>query len=133
MSDTPSGGRKFDGGKPDMSLIPMAALVEEAKAFGLGAKKYGRYNYLLGMSASRLLAAALRHISQYNDGEDLDPESGASHLGHARACLAMILHCIQHGTHVDDRFGKKVEHQKVEEKKQEILVTASGNPLDYVK
>lgn len=97
-------GKKFDSGKPDLSLIPLSALIEEARGFMLGAEKYGRYNYTQGMEASRLVAAALRHIYAWNQGEEVDPESGASHLGHARCCLAMLLENQRLGSLSDNRF-----------------------------
>ncbi len=99
-------GKKFDTGKPDLSLIPYAALVEEAKGFMLGERKYGRHNFTNGLEASRLMGAALRHIYLWMEGEDNDPESGASHLGHARCCMAMALQCQQLGTLIDNRRGK---------------------------
>jgi hypothetical protein len=101
------GGKKFDIGKPDLSLIPLPALIEEAKGFMLGESKYGRYNYTEGMEASRLVAAALRHITIWMEGEDNDQESGASHLGHARCCLAMLIHTQQLGTLKDNRRTKR--------------------------
>lgn len=67
---TSGGGLKFDAGKPDLSLVPYTAMVETARGFMLGERKYGRFNYLKGMEASRLVAAALRHISQWNSGEE---------------------------------------------------------------
>lgn len=105
----PSAGKKFDGGKIDLSLIPLVAQEQEALGFMLGEKKYGRYNYLSGLESHRLVAAAMRHIMAWQNGEDLDLESGASHLGHARCCLSMILHCAQVGTLKDTRWtgGKK--------------------------
>ena len=99
--------KKFDTGKADLSLNPLIALEQMARAFMLGEVKYGRYNYTAGMDASRLVGAALRHVHQWNDGEDLDPESKASHLGHALACIAMLLHQQQLGTLKDNRRGKK--------------------------
>ena len=102
-----SEAKKFDGGKADLSLNPLIAIEQMARAFMLGEKKYGRYNYTAGMDASRLIAATLRHVHQWQDGEDNDPESGASHLGHALACIAMLLHQQQLGTLRDNRRGKK--------------------------
>lgn len=99
--------KKFDSGKADLSLNPLVALEQMARAFMLGEKKYGRYNYTAGMDASRLTGAALRHIGQWNDGEEFDPESGASHLGHALACIAMLLHQQQLGTLKDNRRTKE--------------------------
>jgi hypothetical protein len=100
---------KFDSGKPDLSLNPSVALEEMAYAFMLGEKKYGRYNFHNGMEASRLVAACLRHVHAWNEGENLDKESGRSHLGHALACLAMILQQQKLGTLRDNRAKKDEE------------------------
>lgn len=100
-------GTKYDANKTDYTLIPTAALEAEARALMFGEKKYGRYNYTAGFETSRLLAAALRHILAYRDGLSVDSESGLHHLGHARACLAMLLHCEQLGTLQDNRFGDR--------------------------
>lgn len=102
-------GKKYDSGKADLSLIPLSAQIEEARGFMLGAEKYGRDNYKAGMESHRLVAAALRHILAWEQGEDLDPESGASHLGHARCCLAMLLETSRLGTLKDTRFKDSVE------------------------
>jgi hypothetical protein len=108
-------GRKFDSGKPDLSLNPPVALREMAKAFSFGARKYSAFNFESGLSARRLLSAALRHIEAVLDGEEEDTEvfgnaetgekfaSGAHHLGHAMASLAMYLRCRELGTLADDR------------------------------
>ena len=102
----PEVGMKFDQGKPDLSLVPYIAISTEALALGFGEKKYGRYNYTNGFEVSRLTSAALRHLLAYNGGETFDPESGLHHIGHARANLAMLLHCEQLGTLRDNRFRK---------------------------
>ena len=104
---TPVGGTKHDGGKADLSLVPHIAVSTEAQALMFGEQKYGRYNYTNGFQVSRLTAAALRHIYQYNSGHDVDSESGIHHIGHARACLAMLLHCEELGTLTDNRFRGK--------------------------
>lgn len=104
--ETPEGGTKHDDGKVDLTLVPLIALESEARALMFGEKKYGRYNYTAGFESSRLTAAALRHLYAYVNGVDVDPESGLLHLGHARACLAMHLHCEQLGTLRDNRRGK---------------------------
>lgn len=95
---------KNDQEKIDLSLIPLIAEVEEAKAFMVGLKKYGRYNYCKGHSASQLIAAAKRHMGAWFNGEEYDPQDGQHHLGSARACLAMILRQNELGTLKDDRF-----------------------------
>jgi len=94
---------KNDSDKADLSLIPFIALKEEAKAFTVGANKYGRLNYLKGHKASKLVAAAMRHLLAWNEGEENDPEDGQHHLGSVRACCAMILRQMEIGTLKDDR------------------------------
>lgn len=99
-----TGAKKYDNGKVDLSLNPLVAMEEMAKAFMLGEKKYGRYNFYKGMESHRLVAAAMRHLTAWNEGESLDPESGNSHLGHVLACIAMILQQEKLGTLKDTRY-----------------------------
>lgn len=103
-------GLKFDSEKVDLSLVPLVAMEQEALAFMVGEKKYERYNFCAGMDSHRLVAAALRHILAWQRGEDFDEESSkllgrpVSHLGNARACLAMILETQRLGTLTDTRY-----------------------------
>lgn len=97
-------GTKHDAGKPDLSLLPRCFLDEVARAMQYGQGKYGRYNYLGGFKVHRLIASAARHLFAYAGGEDLDPESGVSHLGHLGANVLMMIHCQQVGTLDDDRY-----------------------------
>lgn len=97
---------KNDQAKPDLSLIPQVLLVEIAKAFMVGEKKYGRYNYTKGHNASQLVAAALRHLTAWNDGQEYDPTDGQHHLGSVGACIGMILRQQELGTLKDNRFKK---------------------------
>lgn len=97
------GGTKHDASKPPLSLIPVEALNSMADVLAYGAKKYGKGNYKAGFKQSRLLDAALRHLTAYASKEDKDPESGLSHLGHAAASIAMLLQNIATGVAEDDR------------------------------
>lgn len=94
---------KYDVGKPPLSLIPRAAHIAEAEVLAFGAKKYAAWNWSKGMAHSRLIDAALRHITAYADGEDVDPESGLSHLAHARCCLGFLIELTQTHPDLDDR------------------------------
>lgn len=97
---------KFDTGKPPLSLISRMALEEEAKVMEFGKQKYGTHNWRAGMDFSRLMDAALRHMYAFADGEDVDKETGLSHLAHARCCMAFLLEYqgVKIGT--DDRFKR---------------------------
>lgn len=97
--------KKNDEGKPDLSLIPEAALVEAARAFMVGAKKYGRYNYLRGtFTICRIMAAMLRHAYAYLRGEEYDPVDGQHHIGSIIACAGIILDLRARGKLIDDRY-----------------------------
>lgn len=90
--------------KPPLHLVPAAATLEESLVFELGKRKYGPYNWRLHpVRFTIYLDAALRHILSALDGEDIDPESGRSHIAHARACMAIILDAKATGNLVDDR------------------------------
>jgi hypothetical protein len=75
-----------------------------AEVMTYGKKKYSAHNWRGGLSYSRLLAAALRHIFAYLGGESKDPETGLSHLGHASCCLMMLLEFETTRPDLDDRY-----------------------------
>jgi hypothetical protein len=95
---------KFDSGKSPLSLIPRSALIAEADVLAFGTKKYGKHNWRGGMEWSRLVDACLRHLTSWNEGENTDPETGYSHLAHARCCLGFLLEYEQKGLGTDDRY-----------------------------
>jgi hypothetical protein len=69
-----------------------------------GARKYGRHNYrAVGVRASVYYDAAMRHLMAWWEGEDIDPESGLSHLVKAIACLAVIRDSMVNRNWIDDR------------------------------
>lgn len=86
------GGRKDDGGKALMELIPPKAEMMLAQVLTFGAAKYGPWNWSQVPDLERrYLAAAMRHINAFRQGEVMDQESGLPHLAHAMCCLAFIL------------------------------------------
>jgi len=93
--------------KPPLHLIPPAAEILEAVVMGLGARKYGPFNWRSAkVRATVYVAAAKRHLAQWLDGVDDDSESGVSHLAHARACLGILLDAQATGNVIDDRPPK---------------------------
>lgn len=102
-----NGAAKNDKEKPDLSLIPRISNIEHAKAFMVGEKKYGRYNYTKGHKSSQLIAAAKRHLDAWFEGEENDPIDGQHHLGSVMACCSMILRQQELNTLQDDRFKKE--------------------------
>jgi hypothetical protein len=125
-------GRKNDTGKARIGLISDFALWQEARVMTFGAQKYAAHNWRGGISWSRLIDACLRHIHAFNSGEDMDPETGLSHLAHARCCLGFLLEYTQTHKELDDRFNliEAVNDQRLretiadsEEKPKETITT----------
>lgn len=115
---------KFDGEKPRMELLPMEALEEISKVLTFGAKKYttqgengeidGANNWRLGFAWGRLQGSLLRHMSKFQQGEDIDPESGLPHLAHAGCCILFLLSHQLNGYGTDDRFSTFMKEQDKE-------------------
>jgi hypothetical protein len=90
--------------KPPLDLIPGVAMVQLSLALKEGAGKYGKANWRQEtISASAYVAAAMRHLAAWNDGEDDDPQSLVSHIAHMMACGAILLDAQAIGKLEDDR------------------------------
>lgn len=77
--------------KTPLGLIPPYAMEQTAWVHKFGASKYGPFNWRdTGVCASTYINAIMRHLNAWRDGEDLDPESGISHLAHI-ACSCNIM------------------------------------------
>jgi hypothetical protein len=87
-----AGAVKYDADKPDWSLVPMHVVEYIAKVMTFGAKKYARDGWKsLPDFENRYLAALLRHLVAYQNGEFTDPESGLPHLAHVLTNATFLL------------------------------------------
>lgn len=90
--------------KPQLQLIPPALNRETALALTLGATKYGPWNWRKNrVEMMTYLGAIRRHIDCVINGEDIDPESGAHHLGHVAAGCGIMLDAREQGMLDDNR------------------------------
>jgi len=90
--------------KLPLHLVPSSGIAMTAMAFVEGALKYGKYNWrIAGVRASIYLDAMLRHIDKFNNGEDVDPETGVAHLASVCACAMIIMDARLCGKLNDDR------------------------------
>ena len=87
-----NGVKKFDEEKPDLSYTMDAPIAMEGfcRVMQLGESKYGRDNWKQHEDANRLIAALLRHLVAWQNGQGLDPESNLSHLHHVVANAVML-------------------------------------------
>ena len=87
-----SEGRKYDGDKPKLYLLPPKSILEVGKVLTYGAEKYDPENWRkVDDLQNRYTSAALRHVFAHIDGEENDEETGLSHLAHAMCCLLFKL------------------------------------------
>jgi hypothetical protein len=98
---------------PMLSVVSSASLIHEAHAMQYGAylapKKdgtfgYGPYNWRdQPIEAMVYVDAAMRHLMQWVEGEEVASDSLVHHLGHAKATLGILLDAIENNTVIDDR------------------------------
>ena len=90
--------------KLPLSLVPATAVAVASLAHLDGATRYGAWNWrAAGVRASVYLDALARHVARWQAGEELDPDSGVPHLGHAIACLNILVDAQACGRLADDR------------------------------
>lgn len=84
---------KRDQDKAPLQLLSCVyrPLADVARVMAFGNQKYRdvRNFRTVKNGRDRYLAATLRHVLAYLDGEPLDPESGLSHLAHGACDLLM--------------------------------------------
>jgi hypothetical protein len=112
-----SGGLKYDNGKPDLVLIPPAALIEEGFVWTDGKSKYAAYNWHKGIAYNRILSAIARHYELLKSGIDFDYENRRHHAAAIRAgCAMLIQFTLENRTDLDDRMPIDEETKKKIEK-----------------
>lgn len=93
--------------KSPASVIPRGVVQELGLAMLEGARKYGRHNYRnAGVRASVYFDAANRHLDAWWEGEDVDPDSGLSHIIKCIASLTVLRDSMMHENWTDDRPPK---------------------------
>lgn len=84
------GALRYNQGKPQYSLLDLKSLEPCVRVLEFGANKYARDNWKKGMPREQIIDSMMRHLAALIDGEEIDPESGLSHIGHIQ-CNALFL------------------------------------------
>lgn len=114
-----SKGIKYDGGKTPLNLLSTYAMEEVGEVLAYGAKKYAPWNWAEGIVYSRVLSAAKRHLSAWENRENHDigkdckacesespctSHSGRHHLANTICNLMFLLdYELRELKHLDDR------------------------------
>lgn len=86
------------------TTVPLTVVWELGVALLEGARKYGRHNYRVApVRASVYIDAAKGHLDCWWEGEDIDDESGLSHITKAMASLTVLRDAMVQKKMVDDR------------------------------
>ena len=129
--------------KVGICTLSFVVLLELALAIFEGARKYGRFNWREdGVRSSVYIDALFRHVGAWQEGEEIDEDSGMSHLIKAQACLHILRDAQIRGKMVDDRppgtrgFVKALNEKaaalidKYPDAKDPIV---GGEPVEYGK
>lgn len=96
--------------KAPITTVPLTVVAELGIGMLEGARKYGRHNYRVdGVRASVYVDATWRHLAKWWEGEDIDPDSGLSHITKALASLAVLRDAMINNKFHDDRPPKAPE------------------------
>ena len=89
--------------KPSYAAVPIPVLYELGAALTEGARKYGGYNWrVAGVRTSVYIDATRRHLDSFWEGEDIDPDSGLSHITKAIASLTVFRDAMIQGKVAND-------------------------------
>lgn len=118
--------------KSPLSVVPTQVIHEIGLGMLEGALKYGRHNYrVAGVRSSVYYDAAMRHLNQWWEGEDIDGPSGLSHITKAMTTLAVLRDAMLQEKLTDDRPPPALNKNWLEDynKKTGELIEKYPNPV----
>lgn len=93
--------------KVSLGRVSSVVLMEMSLGMLEGDRKYGGHNYrVAGVLASVYYDATMRHLMAWWEGEDIDKDSGLSHITKALSSLAVLRDAIHNNKMNDDRPPK---------------------------
>lgn len=107
MEENKQHAMRFNQGKRKWALVDFKSLEPMVEVLEFGENKYESWNWTRGQEISSLCESLLRHTFAFLDGEDLDPESKLSHVGHMMSNLMFISYILREKPEFDDRGDRK--------------------------
>lgn len=112
-------GSRFNTGKLRMDLIDPLAMQGLAAVLTKGAEKYTANNWRDGLPYTETVASLLRHTFAFLRGEDIDPETGESHVDHMQCNTMFLSNMTKTRPDMDDRW------------KPPVPVSGAGAEIDW--
>lgn len=135
MTTKPSNPKDVVGiKKVPMSAVSAPVMAEIGVAMLEGAAKYGRHNYrAVGVRSSVYYDSTMRHLMAWWEGEDVDVDSGMSHVTKAITSLVVLRDAMIQGMCTDDRPPSSVEFYTALNAKAEAILEkyADRDPRHY--
>lgn len=102
VTNVTTGGEK--GSKVERyDLIPVEPLAELARLYGVGTAKYAARNWERGYDWSLSYAALQRHANAWWGGQEVDEETGLSHMAAVAWHAMALMQFAQQHRELDDR------------------------------
>jgi hypothetical protein len=87
---------RYNEGKLQWGLVHFKSLEPMVRTLEFGALKYSPNNWMKSMDKRQILESMQRHLAAILDGEEIDPESNQSHIGHIMCnCMFYNYHNIK--------------------------------------
>lgn len=116
--------------KASMQAVPNTALLYLGQVMEGGAAKYGPFNWRDSpVDSGTYYDAAQRHLMAWQDGQDVDAESGLPHLAHVMACCAIVLDAESTGNLIDQR--REMENGNTADVLDEIAAQKAGGAWGF--
>lgn len=96
-------GDRFNKGKLQWNLVDFPSFEPMVKVLEFGASKYSAHNWKKGLKVTETIDSMLRHLFALLNGEDNDPESGLSHIGHIQCNAMFLAFMLKNRQDLDDR------------------------------
>jgi len=100
---------RYNQGKRKWALVDFKSLEPMVEVLEYGEEKYASWNWMKGQEVTSICESLLRHTFAFMDGEDNDPESGLSHLGHMMSNLMFISYMLREKPEWDNRHEKNID------------------------
>lgn len=96
-------GDRYNEGKVRWSLVDFPSLEPMVRVLMFGAEKYSAHNWKKGLPVTEICDSMMRHITAFLAGENDDPESGISHVGHIQCNAMFLAYMMKNRKDLDDR------------------------------
>ena len=102
---------RYNDGKNLLSLITPEFTEQLGLVLTAGAEKYKRDNWRKGLSVLSTLDSLLRHLLEFQKGNDYDNETKLPHLAHVAANTMFLMHFTG-----DEKWDDRIKEKKVKYK-----------------